>query len=110
MELRLADAVRTLREELDQAAAQAEGQGLTFTVGPIQMEFEVQFQVDARAKGGFAAWIVTGEAEAGAGRTSTHKVSFTLTPREASRPNGDVSIGSTHHGAERDTPPPAFTR
>lgn len=109
MELRLADAVQTLRDELNQAAAQASDQGLTFKVGPIQMEFEVQFRADAKAKGGFSAWIATGEVEAGAGHTSTNKVTFTLTPHNADHPTGDVAINSTRHDAEPVTPP-TFTR
>lgn len=109
-ELRLAAAVQTLRYELDQAAQQAQGQDLTFEVAPIQMEFEVQFRADAKAKGGFSAWIATGEAETGAGRTSSHKVAFTLTPHNAAHPGGDVSINSTRRDTDQDTPPPSFTR
>lgn len=110
MEIRLSDAVQTLRDELDQAAEQARDQGLTFKVGPIQMEFEVQFRADAKAKGGLSAWIATGEVEAGAGRTNTNKVAFTLTPHNAAQPDGDVSINSTRRHTGEATPPPAFTR
>ena len=110
MHIRLAEAVQTLRDELNQAAEQAEDQGLTFKVGPIQLEFEVQFRADAKAKGGFSAWIATGEVEAGGGRTSTHKVSFTLTPHNTAHPDGDVAINSTRHDTGQGTPPPVFTR
>ncbi|MEU3017467.1 trypco2 family protein [Nocardiopsis sp. NPDC007018] len=110
MELRLADAVQTLRGELNQAAEQAKDQDLTFRVGPIQMEFEVQFRADAKARGGFSAWITTGEVEAGAGRTSTHKVAFTLTPHNAEHPTGDVSINSSRENNTEPVTPPPFTR
>ncbi|CAL9328293.1 hypothetical protein SUDANB121_00028 [Nocardiopsis dassonvillei] len=98
MELRLTDAIRTLREELTEAVEEAEAQSsdITFDLGPIGMEFEVAFRADAKAKGKIAAWIASGEVEGSAGRTRTHRVSFTLTPRSKSSPNGDVSINSTH--------------
>nr|WP_237683548.1 trypco2 family protein [Nocardiopsis sinuspersici] len=110
--MRLTDAVRTLRDELTEAVEEAETQApdITFTVGPIQMEFEVQFRADAKAKGGFSAWIATGSLEAGAGRTSTHRVAFTLTPHNAAHSDGDVSISSTRQDTGDDTPPPDFTR
>ncbi|MGW8437669.1 trypco2 family protein [Nocardiopsis sp. NPDC055879] len=100
MELRLTEAVQTLRDELTEAIKQAEDADLAFDVGPIGMEFEVAFRVDAKAKGKVAAWIVSGEAEAGAGRTHSHRVSFTLTPRSNTSPNGDVSINSTRQHAD----------
>ncbi|OLT30715.1 hypothetical protein BJF83_24590 [Nocardiopsis sp. CNR-923] len=98
MELRLTDAVRTLREELTEAVAEAEAHNpdLTFDVGPVTMDFEVQFRADAKAKGKLSAWIASGEVEAGASRARTHRVSFTLTPRHKNTPNGDVSITSTN--------------
>ncbi len=104
MELRLTDAVQTLREELTEAVQQAEADNpdVTFDVGPIQMEFEVQFRYDGKAKGKVAAWILSGEVETGASRTRTHKVSFTLTPHNSNHPQGKVSISS---GQQHDTGP-----
>ncbi|MEU0237283.1 trypco2 family protein [Nocardiopsis sp. NPDC006198] len=97
MEIRLTEAVRTLREELTEAAEEAEAHSpaLIFDVGPVAMDFEVQFRLDGKAKGKLSAWIASGEIEAGAGRARTHRVSFTLTPRHKSTPNGDVFITST---------------
>ncbi|WP_304454576.1 trypco2 family protein [Nocardiopsis sp. YSL2] len=111
MELRLTDAVRTLREELTEAVEEAEAQSpdMTFTVGPVQMDFEVQFRVDGKAKGKLSAWIASGEIEAGASRTRTHRVSFTLTPRPKDTPDGDVSITSTAQTTHA-APPPSYTR
>lgn len=111
MELRLTDAVRTLREELTESVEEAEAQSpdITFTVGPIQMDFEVQFRVDGKAKGKLSAWIASGEIEAGASRARTHRVSFTLTPRPKDSPNGDVSITSSQENTHA-APPPPYTR
>lgn len=93
MEIGLADAVTAVREELTRAAAQGAGQDWQFSVGPVQMEFEVELRADARAKGGFRVWAVTADAEAGVARARTHRISFTLTPRRAD--GTDVRIAET---------------
>ncbi|GJF35057.1 hypothetical protein KNE206_77570 [Kitasatospora sp. NE20-6] len=81
MRIGLADAVTAVRNELMEAAAQGESQALAFDVGPVEMEFEIELRAEARAGGKFRAWVVSAEAEAGVSRGSTHRVSFTLTPR-----------------------------
>jgi hypothetical protein len=65
------------------AAAQGAGSDVTFQVGPIQMEFAVELRKDARARGGIKALVVSAETEGAAGRTRTHRISFTLEPRKA---------------------------
>jgi hypothetical protein len=84
VEIELADAVAAMRDELLDAAARGAGQGLAFAVGPVEMEFAVELRADAKAKAGFKAWVLAEvEVEAGAGRTSTHRVKVTLTPKRA---------------------------
>ncbi|MFJ3788826.1 trypco2 family protein [Kitasatospora sp. NPDC090091] len=83
LEIGLADAVAAVRDELLEAAARGAGQDLAFTVGPVEMEFEVELRADVNAKGKFKVWAVTAEAGAGVSRGRTHRVSFTLTPRSA---------------------------
>ncbi|WP_017573781.1 trypco2 family protein [Nocardiopsis halotolerans] len=104
MDLRLTDAVQTLRDELTEAVKEAETENpdITFDVGPVQMEFEVQFRFDGKAKSKVAAWIVSGEAEAGMSRIRTHRVSFTLTPRNSNHPQEKVSVSS---GQQHDAGP-----
>jgi hypothetical protein len=46
--------------------------------------------MDAKAKAGFKAWIVSADVEAGASRTSKHRVSVQLTPRLPS--GGDLLV------------------
>jgi len=90
MEIELADAVAVVREELLEAARRGVGQGIVFEVGPIEMEFAVELRVDATAKTGFKAWVMTADVEAGVARGRTHRVMVTLTPK---RPDGgDVLI------------------
>ncbi|WP_308426304.1 trypco2 family protein, partial [Streptosporangium pseudovulgare] len=59
MEIELADAVEAVRDELLAAAVRGAGSEIAFTVGPIELEFAVELKVDAKAKGGFKAWVVT---------------------------------------------------
>ena len=103
MEIDLADAVAVVRGDLLKAASKAQPDGLSFVVGPIEMEFAVELRRDAKAKLGFRAWVVSADAEGSVGNKGTHRVTFTLTPvqpdgkdllvRGTSRPEGpgDVS-------------------
>ncbi|GHB84903.1 hypothetical protein GCM10010347_64780 [Streptomyces cirratus] len=91
MEIGLADAVAAVRDELLEAAARGAGQEINFAVGPVEMEFEVELRADAKAKAGFRVWAVTAETEAGLSRGRTHRVSFTLTPRNPD--GGDLLVG-----------------
>ncbi|WP_308426340.1 trypco2 family protein, partial [Streptosporangium pseudovulgare] len=59
VEIELADAVEAVRDELLAAAVRGAGSEIAFTVGPIELEFAVELKVDAKAKGGFKAWVVT---------------------------------------------------
>ncbi|MFI9342157.1 trypco2 family protein [Streptomyces sp. NPDC052773] len=83
VKIELADAVAALRDELLAAHARGAGAEIAFDVGPIEMEFAVELRHDAKGNGGFKAWVVTAGAEASAGRTRTHRVTVTLTPRRA---------------------------
>ncbi|MGW7210032.1 trypco2 family protein [Streptomyces sp. NPDC054837] len=96
MDIELADAVAAVRDELLDAAARGAGQNLAFKVGPVELEFTVELRVDAKAKAGFKAWVVTADVEAGAARTRTHRVKLALTPQQAG--GGDLLI---HGRADR---------
>ncbi|MGW2651906.1 trypco2 family protein [Streptomyces sp. NPDC001393] len=98
MEIGLADAVAAVRDELLEAAARGAGREIAFAVGPVEMEFEVELRVDARAKAGFRVWAVTADTEAGVARHRTHKVSFTLTPRNPE--GGDLLVSGAVGRAE----------
>ncbi|HEY6794048.1 MAG TPA: trypco2 family protein [Kineosporiaceae bacterium] len=91
VEIELADAVAALRDELLEAAARGAGADIAFVVGPVEMEFAVELRADAKAKAGFKAWVLaSAEVEAGAGRTSVHRVKVALTPKQAG--GGDLLI------------------
>jgi hypothetical protein len=83
MEIDLADAVAVVRDQLLEAAARGTGENIGFLVGPVEMEFTVELKADAKAKAGFKAWVVSGDAEAGMSRGRTQRVKIMLTPRSA---------------------------
>ncbi|MFX0573756.1 trypco2 family protein [Nocardia nepalensis] len=96
MDIELGDAVAALRDQLLAAAAQGSGAEIEFAVGPIEMAFEVELRADAKVKGGFKAWVVAGDVEAGGSRTRKHRVSLTLNPQ---RPGGgDILVGGEPNG------------
>lgn len=90
MEIELADAVAVLRDELVEAAARGAGQQVRFTVGPVELEFDVELREDTSVKAGFKAWVVTAEGGAGSSAARTQRVKVTLTPHRAD--GGDVDV------------------
>ncbi|GHC68993.1 trypco2 family protein [Streptomyces cinnamoneus] len=81
-DIELAEAVRAIRSGLTRAAAAGAGEDLAFDVGDIALEFTVELRRDAKAGGKVKAWIVEAGADASRGSARTHKVAFTLTPRD----------------------------
>ncbi|MGK3206582.1 trypco2 family protein [Amycolatopsis sp. MEPSY49] len=90
MEIELADAVASVRDELMTAAARGAGSDVEFVVGPIELEFAVEMRRDVKAKAGFKAWLVSADIEAGVARGRTHKVKLTLTPKKPG--GGDLLV------------------
>jgi len=85
--------VAAVRDELLKAQRLGAGQELLFEVGPIEMEFEVELKADAKAAGKFKVWALSAEAGGSVSRGRTHRISFTLTPRQADRTDFLISSG-----------------
>ncbi|MFF8555065.1 trypco2 family protein [Streptomyces sp. NPDC015501] len=81
--IELADAVASIRNQLVEAAARATDHPVSFAVGDIQMEFTLELRREAKAGGKVRAWVVEAGADAALASGRTHKVAFTLTPRDA---------------------------
>ncbi|MEV4439819.1 trypco2 family protein [Streptomyces sp. NPDC049577] len=97
-DIELADAVQAVRDGLMNAATAGAGQDLTFDVGEISMEFTVEIRRDVKGTGGVKAWIVEAGAEGSRGSTRTHKVAFTLTPKDRRTGNG-WKVGNDRPGS-----------
>jgi hypothetical protein len=76
----LADAITNLRAELKEAKERGEGERLQFSLGPVELELEMELQESANIKAGFK-WVVV---SAGGGVTesskSRHRIKLTLIP------------------------------
>jgi hypothetical protein len=97
--IELADAVQIVRDQLLLASARAAGQDVRFEVGDIHMEFTVELRTEAKAGAKVRAWVVDAGVDGTRAHARTHKVSFTLSPKDArtGRPLevGDPEPGST---------------
>ncbi len=96
-DIELVAAVRAVRDQLMDAAAAGAEEPMRFEVGPIQMEFTVELRREAGAKAGIKAWVVNADTEARASRTRTHRIAFTLTPKDTATGRG-VEIGNDAPG------------
>jgi len=81
----IAEAVEHLRAEL-LAAAASDGNGPSFKVGPVELEFSVEMRREGKGRTGVKAWVVSADAEASASKASVHRVKLVLTPET---PHGD---------------------
>ncbi|MFD8595055.1 trypco2 family protein [Kitasatospora sp. NPDC059646] len=97
-DIELADAIEAVRLGLLDASERGRGQAVQFEVGPVTLDFTVELKRDARAKGGVKAWVLSADAEAGATRTRTHKVSVTLTPKDAAT-GGSLDVSHSDLGS-----------
>ncbi|MFF0298373.1 trypco2 family protein [Kitasatospora sp. NPDC004615] len=97
-DIELADAIEAIRLELLDASERGRGQAIQFEVGPVTLDFTVELKRDARAKAGIKAWVLSADTEAGVASTRTHKVSVTLTPKDADT-GGSVNISNDDLGS-----------
>jgi hypothetical protein len=81
----LSDAIGVVREQLVAAQAAGQrveaGQGLTFTVGKVSIEFSGEVKKATSGGGGLKFWVLTAEAKAERSSGATHKVSIELIPQ-----------------------------
>lgn len=80
----LAAAVRAVRDGLMEAASQREGEDVEFEVGPIEMELTVEIRRENRGGGAVKAYLFSADGGTTGTRSHIQRISFTLTPQEAS--------------------------
>jgi hypothetical protein len=96
----LAEAIGQLRRELSAALTAAEGERLRFQLGPIELDFTVDWRRTGGADAGVRWGVVSFGAKGEIAATSGHRVKLVLTPKD-SVTGGDVEVVSRRSG----TPP-----
>lgn len=79
-EIELADAVRSLRAELEGAMAEASRERLQFEAMSIDMEFQVGITRSGEGSAGVKFWVVELGGKGAYAREAIQKVRFTLKP------------------------------
>ncbi|MEO3972254.1 trypco2 family protein [Streptomyces sp. CAU 1734] len=82
-DIELADAIEAVRDQLIEAAGRATGRPVLFEVGDIEMEFTVELRRETSGGAKFKAWVLEGGADHTRAAGRTHRVAFTLSPRNA---------------------------
>ncbi|MFF8275169.1 trypco2 family protein [Streptomyces lateritius] len=100
-DIELADAIASIRDQLIEAAGRATGRPVAFEVGDIEMEFTVELRKEVKGGGKVKAWVVEAGADASRSRGETHRVSFTLKPRNA-QTGGAWLVGNADAGDTSD--------
>ncbi|MCB8902134.1 MULTISPECIES: trypco2 family protein [unclassified Streptomyces] len=96
-DIELADAIESVRDQLVEAAGRATGKPVTFEVGDIEMEFTIELRKEVKGGAKVKAWVVEASTDASRTRGDTHRVSFTLKPRNATT-NGPWLVGNDDAG------------
>ena len=93
----LADAIATVRRELERAIEEGEKSALAFRAGPVEMEFQVIFSKTGSASVGVRAWVVSAGAKGELSSSATHRLKLSMIPM--SRADGtDQIIGDVATG------------
>jgi hypothetical protein len=80
----LAQAIRELRSQLEEAATEGEGTAIRFVPNSVEVELGITFSVEAEASGGFKVLsLINLSGKAKTGDESTHNVKLMLAPIRA---------------------------
>src|ERR1022692_408226 len=86
--LDLASVVRQLRQELNEALADAEGERLRFELGPVELALTVTVGRGTSPGAKIRFWVVEAGADANFLRESVQEIKLVLTPRDTKAPLG----------------------
>lgn len=76
----LADAIATVRRELEQATQEGEGSALGFRAGPVELEFQVSFTRTGSTDAGVRAWVISAGAKGELSHATAHTLRLSLSP------------------------------
>ena len=104
--IELADLVTSMRSEINRAWSQGQYDVVGFEAGPIEVEVVTEVEV-VQVEGKVTAkfWVLEVEAEAGRTRTTTQRITFSLTPRDRRDPSRPLLISGTAAPKERRPDP-----
>jgi hypothetical protein len=97
----VADAVKQLRVQLEEAQREGSGKEFRFLAKNVEVELAVVFKSEKEGGAGVKAWFLDVSGKAKAGDETTHKVKLVLEPVG---PDGKgIFVSDSEH--ERDTEP-----
>jgi hypothetical protein len=76
----LAEVIRTVREDLQQAQDEGAGERLRFTVEKVSLEIAVQVRKEGSGRAGLRIGVVTADAGGSVGKDTTHRIQVELQP------------------------------
>lgn len=79
-EVRVADAIKALRAELEEAQQAGEGKKVRFLARSVEVEFALVLKDEVEAGGGVKAWFVDLSAKGKTSDESSHKIKLVLEP------------------------------
>lgn len=86
--LELASVIRQLREELNEAMDDAEGERLRFELGPVELSLTVTVGREATPGAKIRFWVIEAGADAKISREAVQDIKLVLTPRDMKAPRG----------------------
>jgi hypothetical protein len=84
----LAAVIRQLREELNEALGDAEGQRLRFELGPVELSLTVTVGREATPGAKVRFWVVEAGVDTTVSREAVQEIKLVLTPRDTAVPPG----------------------
>lgn len=76
----LADTIKALRAELNEAMAREKDEPLRFALGEVTLDMQLAITKDADADFGVRFWVLSLGAKGSAAREATHRVTLSLQP------------------------------
>ncbi|WP_055587770.1 trypco2 family protein [Peterkaempfera griseoplana] len=87
----LAEVIRQVRGELEEARLDGDGHDLLFAVEKVSLEFAVQVHLTGNGRAGLRIGVVTAELGGSTGRDTTHRIQVELKPER--RDGGRSVVG-----------------
>ncbi|WP_037680102.1 trypco2 family protein [Streptomyces griseus] len=92
----LAEAIESLRAQLEAARRLAPPGSLRFEVGPVELEFQVELVTGTEINGGAKFYVLSAGGRGSREHRTTHSVRLTLTPQDPA--GGPLEVSGTTAG------------